>query len=295
MKKSNYDYQLTDRQLEIVTGSMLGDGFLRAVGKHNVKNSYYVEGHSIKQYEWLKWKFNELKPLTTNIVLKKVPARKNQNGRVVRDTNNYLEECRFQTLSHPTLTEFEKMWYLRDDQGDYVLHNKKRIKTVPLSISLTPLIIAVWFFDDGSTDPARRVAQFNTQSFTKCESELLAEQLRDFNIQCGVSKSREQFIISVRASSYLNLIKLVSEHIRCEAMNYKVDLQNYREPDLSSRFQQTITEVTARKIIKLCNRGFGSTKIAKQLGVGRGLVDGIRHGVTWKALSHLITHHSKAV
>ena len=226
---------------------------------------------------------------------KDIPARKNQNGRVIRDMDNYLEECRFQTLSHPTLTELEKMWYLRNSQGDYVIRDKRRIKTVPSNISLTPLVIAVWFFDDGSTDPMRRIAQFNTQSFAQCESELLAEQLRGFNIECGIVKNRNQFIILVRARSYLNLIKLVSDQIYCEDMNYKVDLQNYREPDLSSRFPQTIIEATARKVIKLCNKGFGPTKIAKQLGIGKGVVDGIKYGKTWKDLSHLITCPSKTV
>ena len=235
--KTFINHNLSSEQLQIITGSMLGDGCLRMVGRHKVKNSSFAEVHGIKQHDWLGWKYEKLKPLSSFFRTFITDGRKVENGRVVCDPTKKSEQCRIQTISHPTLTELERKWYLRDENGEYVLKGKRRIKKIPEDLELTPLILAVWFFDDGSNNAAKRVAIFNTQSYTKNECEMLVDKLKDFGIDCGVAKNRHQFIIQTKVVSYLNLINLVTEFLPCECVRYKVDLSKYKEPDFSTRFQ----------------------------------------------------------
>lgn len=285
MKKTPKNYEMTDRQIEIITGSMLGDGFLRAVGRHNVKNSYYIEAHSLKQQSWLEWKANELQPLSPPIKFKEVQGRKRENGKIIADPTKKLKECRLQTLSHVRLTELEKKWYLRDNEGNYILNEQnRRIKTIPNDLKLTPLIITVWFLDDGSNDQLKRRAVFNTQSFTKSETSFLCDKLNEFNIHCGIAKNKDNYVIITKTSSYLDLISLISEYLPTQDMQYKIDLSKYREPDFSNRIQPTISEKIAKEILEQCFKGESTKDVMKQFNVSKGLVDGIRYRKTWKHL-----------
>ena len=56
--------RFTDRQLEIITGSLLGDGSLRKVYNTSKMNSLFTEKHCIKQRDYLNWKFDELMPFS---------------------------------------------------------------------------------------------------------------------------------------------------------------------------------------------------------------------------------------
>jgi hypothetical protein len=198
--------------------------------------------HSLKQYSLLEWKLEKLKPLTCNLTKFIINGRKKVNNKIVNDPEKKLFSCRLESIVHPFLTELEKKWYLRDKDGNYILKKNKRVKIVPNDLILTKTIIAVWFFDDGSNNPKTRQAVFNTQAFSFIECEKLTEKLIQFGINCGVVRNRDKFVIQTKASSYLNLIKLVSDNIPCKSLAYKVDLSNYKEPDYSTRFcKQGIT------------------------------------------------------
>ena len=233
--------EITDYQIDIIIGSMLGDGCLTCVGRHRRKNSCFAEVHSVKQYELLDWKRQMLMPLSKSITSKFVDGRKIVNNKVVTDKSKKLESCRLETIVHPTLTELESKWYKRDANGQYVLHNKKRIKIVPNDLVLNKNIIAVWYFDDGSNNPKNRQIAFNTQSFEKDTIDILADKLRKFGIDCGVYKNRNQHIIQVMAKSYLNMIDLIKDKLPCECMSYKIDLSKYKAPNYSTRFQSKKT------------------------------------------------------
>lgn len=177
----NRNTQFSQRQLDIITGSMLGDGSLSKV-RSPKENSCFCEAHSLAQKQWLLWKHNELKPFGTSVKYKETVAKNNINGKVVNDLTRTYQECRFYTTRHPTLTTIENKWYLRDNVGNYVFDKKGwRIKIIPKDIVLTPLVIAVWFFDDGSN--TGRQAVFNTQSYVFEDCVFLSNQFRNLNIE----------------------------------------------------------------------------------------------------------------
>lgn len=234
----NLTLDFSDEQLEILIGSMLGDGNLRKIkGKGN---SNFNEVHSLEQIEYLQWKYEKLLPFSIWFGSQVLDGRKNLAGKIVKDITKKTISCRLQTCYHPFLTELEKKWYLRDNNGEYVFKNKKRIKIIPKDLNLTPKIIGIWFFDDGSNNAKNRQACFNTQSYTFDECEFLKQKLTSgFGINCGVYKNGNGFVIQTKSSSYLDLIEIVKKHAPfCECMSYKTDLTNYKSPNFSTRFKK---------------------------------------------------------
>lgn len=281
----NNTFEVTKEQIEILTGSLLGDGCLIKVKGNN--NSYFSEIHSLKQYDYLQWKHDKLLPFSKPIIIASAAGRKIENNKVVPDYNKILHNCTLRTISQPFLTQLEKKWYLRDSSGNYIFKNNRRIKIIPSDLVLTPLIIAVWFFDDGTNTPKRRAAGFCTQSFSKDECYFLTEKLLDFGIKCRVQKTRNNFGLYAGAESYLDLINLITPYVPCECMRYKVDLSEYTIPlPLSPIFSRKISEETAIEIMNLAKNNISTIKIAKLLNVSNATVDRLRFGKSWKHLTN---------
>lgn len=241
--------ELTQEQAEIITGSLLGDGCLKVVGRHGIKNSNFYETHGMKQYGLLSWKMEKLKPYSCKIINTETFGRKIVNRKVINDYDTRLNGCVLSTISHPLFTELERKWYLRDNNGEYVLSkNGRRIKTIPLDIIINENILSVWFFDDGSNNPKGRQATFNTQSFSREECDLLVEKIKLLGLNCGVVKNRDKCVIQTKVSSYLDLISIVTKRIPCECVKYKTDLSLYIPPDYSTRFTKGENYITRNKL-----------------------------------------------
>lgn len=238
LKYKDINQQFTKEQIEILIGSMLGDGSLTKI-KHNsmAVNSRFSETHSLGQYGLLQWKQEKLQPFSLGIKQRTALGRKIENNKIVNDSTKILQNCTLTTIAHPFLTEIEKIWYLRDSENKYIFKNNKRIKILPKDLKLSEKIISVWYFDDGSHDAIRKRIYLNTQSFTKGECQSLIEHLKSLNIFSNLHKNRNSYVITIAARSYLNFINLVSESLPHECMYYKIDLSKYKPPDYSTRFQ----------------------------------------------------------
>jgi hypothetical protein len=128
--------ELNHKQQEIISGSLLGDGFISPIRSEN-KNCYFSKRQKESQLEYLKWHFDELHPFSSSIK----PHSVNLNG-------SWFLGNTFITKSILLFTELRKKWY----------PNNKKI--VPLDLVLTPLMIAVWYADDGTTDHSNGRAIF---------------------------------------------------------------------------------------------------------------------------------------
>ena len=127
---------LNQAQKSIIIGSLLGDGTLRlAKGK---LNALFEANHSIRQKEYVDWKYKQLKKFVLS-----EPKRRLGNGKRIA--------YRFTTRS---LSAFTKLYH------GFYLNNKK---IIPDDLLLNPLILAVWFMDDGSK--SRSSVYLNTQQF----------------------------------------------------------------------------------------------------------------------------------
>lgn len=202
-------------QKDLLTGSLLGDGYLT---KHYNKKSIplYSERHCSKQLEYLQWKSSILHPFSRNI----------STGTTLLN-NKYFTTHRLETVRHVLFKELEEKWYKRQNH-QYVLQNNKRIKQIPQDIILTPFIIAVWFMDDGRNSPTRRSLYISTDGFSLDECNFLCDKLKEYNI---ISKPaltrRKQHEIYIGPASYFHFIDMVKPHIH-PCLTYKINVSNFK-------------------------------------------------------------------
>jgi len=108
----------TDEQLQILIGSMLGDG--------GIKNGRYREYHSSKQKEYLKFKRDKLRPFSIGI---------HPDG----------PGWSFRTATLPLFKSLESLFYKEGVRGKY-------IPVDYIKSNWHESILAYWFLDDGTYD-----------------------------------------------------------------------------------------------------------------------------------------------
>ena len=207
------EQNLSERQIEIIEGSLLGDGSLRAISSSYV-NSYYSESHCANQLGWLEWKYNELKYFFNSGVK---PTVKNQ--------------YRMNSRTHEDLTKLELKWYKRDSYGEYILLENNRIKIIPKDFHLTPLKLAIWYYDDGCLK--KYGASLATDCFKKDEVDYLICELRRMGLNHITSyksnKTRKDGqdrytinILSLSIELFLTIIKTTLPNVP-DCLKYKLD------------------------------------------------------------------------
>lgn len=179
-------------QQEIIDGTLLGDGFIQAGGKHNLQGRLGI-AHVETQKEWLDLKVSALKGFEYNYQYRS--AYKQSKG------------CyRYQTKTSPYWKEQRQRWY----------QNGRKI--IPRDLVLTPIMIATWYMDDGSKFN-NKGALFCTDSYDIEETTYLTEQLQRFGIQGYIGNKNRIYI-----QDATNLWKLISPYMP-ETMRYKMSVE----------------------------------------------------------------------
>ena len=183
---------LTQEQKSIIIGSLLGDGYLRIIPGR--KNAFLEINHSISEKDYVDWKHRELKSL-----VKSPPkVRKGKGKRIA---------YRFFTKQHPEITKLYQKFY------------RGREKIIP-HLKLNPLIIAIWFMDDGSK--SYQTYYLNTQRFDYQSQKKLIRMLRkQYGIESSLNKDKGYYRIRVKQSSAERFKKLIQNYI-IPAMQYKL-------------------------------------------------------------------------
>lgn len=182
---------LTEEQESLILGCLLGDGYLSCK-----TNAYLKIGHSIKQKEYVDWKYSYL----SSFVIQPPTVYLGNAGRV---------GYRFWTRSLPVFTSFFKKFYL---------HKKKVIP----KLSLTPLSLAVWFMDDGAQN--RKSVYLNTQQFTVDEQRYLLHVLKEqFGLEGNLNKDKQYWRIRLYQASAQEL-KSIIQPLMPSFMHYKLPL-----------------------------------------------------------------------
>jgi len=151
---------LTQRQREILIGTLLGDAHLEKNGKYTRLRVDHYDKHK----EYIFWLAEEFLPFSCK------PRHIVQADK--RSGKNY-SRWHFSTKSLPIFDEFRELFY------------ENRRKRIPLSLSqsLTPLSLAVWYMDDGFRRKDSKGFYFCTSSYTSEEQKILQEILRE---KCGL-------------------------------------------------------------------------------------------------------------
>ena len=184
---------LTQLERSIIIGSILGDGYLRIVSGR--KNALLEINHSITQSAYVNWKYNRLKELC-------------KSGLVTRKSNGTRIAYRFTTRQHPELSELHRLFYIND------------IKMIPDSLVLDPMMIAVWYMDDGSKCRESDV-YLNTQQFSEIDQKKLINLLLTMKIESSLNRDKTYQRIRIKKSSLPRFFEIISPHV-IESMAYKL-------------------------------------------------------------------------
>ena len=184
---------LTQLQKSVLIGSLLGDGYLRIIP--NRKNAFFEVNHSIKAKEYVDWKFQ----IFRNICISGPKMRLGKGRRVA---------YRFFTKQHPGLTEFYKIFY------------RNGRKVIPSNLRLNPIILSVWFMDDGSRCSDSDF-YLNSQEFIKEDQEKLIEKLKIMGLKARLNRDKKYYRIRFLSSSIPKLKKIIRNYLR-PSMYYKL-------------------------------------------------------------------------
>lgn len=203
---------LTDRQKDILYGSMLGD----AKRQHTrvTSSAGFVHGDSQKDY--LLWKFQEFKSIASENSLVAKPYKDKRGYEGIT--------WRFYTIANSDVEECILKFYAT---------GKKQVTREILDV-LTPLGVAVWFMDDGKMDfntrsiyNARPDATLCTDSFSLASCEIIKSFFQEkFSISTYLRENKpKQWRVCFDTDNTQKLIALISPHV-IPCMRYKVDLQS---------------------------------------------------------------------
>lgn len=184
---------LTQLQKSVIIGSLLGDGYIRRIKGR--KDAFLEVNHAINQRAYVDWKYEKLKNISGS-----EPKARNGNGTRIA--------YRFYTRQMPELTELMVLWY------------KENIKIIPESLSLDPLMLAVWFMDDGSRCRENDV-YLNTQQFDLMYQERLIEKLKVLGLETKPNKDKQYVRLRFLKSSVPLLKEIIDPYIIPE-MKYKL-------------------------------------------------------------------------
>jgi len=208
MYERNESQELSQEQHEFIIGTMLGDGCLQ------IRSGFYCDAHlgirhGLSQLDYVNWKYDIMKDFVNHEIKY---SSDTLHGKV-------YDSCYFRTICHPIFTDYQRMFY---DSGVKVITNE-------IAEELTPLAIAVWYMDDGTTDG--KYAKFCTNSYTEPEQKRLQKvMLTKFGLttvlwRCGYFKGSNQIVYNlvITKKSTQDFIDIVNPYI-IESMKYKIDI-----------------------------------------------------------------------
>lgn len=287
---------ITTSQLEIINGSLLGDGSLctnhKKIG-HNwsfCKNQSKFDNDGHDKCSYMKWHYDMLAPYSSQVTPRTYKhIVDNSSGKLVNVATDHVtgHYYAFSTYRHPFWTQLASKWYLNEN-GEYVLRNKRIIKIVPKDLRLTPLTLCVWFMDDGFLYPRDGNATLNTQGFTIEECAFLVDRLlQDTSIHAKVrieNRTGQPFIY-IGVKSFHDLVSTISSNVSWDCFRYKIDDSYTKKPHRGEDHSRSLlSEQQVIEMFECSSSGLSNIEIASQFQVSRACVSSILSGKRW---SHL--------
>lgn len=181
---------INERQRQIITGTILGDGHLEKNGR-NVR--LRIE-HSLLQKEYLLWKFQELRDIVAGMP-RIVGTRDNRSGKTYR-------RWHISTYSLFELNEYRRIFYR---------NGSKIVPSDIVDMLKSPLSLAVWFMDDGYKRNDCAALRLSTDAYKRSEQMLLIDSLyENFGIKTKLHQKGKWFNIYVakdEAKKFCDMIR----------------------------------------------------------------------------------------
>lgn len=189
------NFFLNNYQKDILIGTLLGDSGLYKEGW--AKNYRLQIEQGDKQKDYLFWKFD----IFRNCCFSE-PSYQNRN-----------KSWRIRTLSHDEFNRYASEFY----------RDKKKVIPQSLIHYLNPLVLAVWFMDDGALGPRGEGYIINTQSFSYKENEYLRLCLeKNFALKkISIHKDKQWWRLYIKKRFMNDFRNLISSYI-ISSMRYKL-------------------------------------------------------------------------
>jgi len=188
--RKNLKLDVSDRQVQILVGCLLGDAYLTKLGKIQIEQSD-------KQKEYVEWKYQELASISYPNPPKEVIRYEKRDNRVTKS-------FRFWTR------QYFRTW------RDKFYYGTHKIFPKDLANWITPLSIAIWYMDDGYY--RSRNCILATESFQLEDRQQLGEKLKTFGIEVILRRSGK---LRIRSKSLPKFFELIRPYIH-KSMVYKL-------------------------------------------------------------------------
>ncbi len=232
-KSSNDDgMSLSDPVVQIVLGSLLGDGSLKI--HRGYANARFSFRHSMAASDYFYWKADRLVEISSD------------SCRFVQANDGGFsskEKLRYQSLALPQLTG---LFELTSKQGRLSIRRKWLNR-------LGPLALCVWWLDDGSLVSNTRKGVFCTDGFDQRSVKRLAQYLSiRWSIQTHVapvgrkrgSTQDQYWRLWIRSTEELKkFLRIILPYVQVESMLYKA-LILYSDPQLQQRWISEVVGLT---------------------------------------------------
>lgn len=163
--KINTKIILSEEQIEVLNGAMLGDGSLY-IHSNGGKNAQLI--YTSKSRQHVEFVMNYFKEYWSGENLKYSTFFDNR-------TNKEYSRYTIKTYTNQTFTDYYQKWYQTNNKKSHI----------PLDLKLTPLTCLIWYIGDGGLIQGNSHSQYiklSTQCFSKEDQEnILLPQLSTFN------------------------------------------------------------------------------------------------------------------
>ena len=182
--------KLTDIQKSILIGTLLGDGHLET---QDEGKTYRLKiEHQLAQQDYTEWLYNHFKEWVRNGIYRKVKSQSK-------------EYVGFNTYSHGAFRFYAQQFYV----------DKKKYIPKMIDKLLNPLVVAIWFMDDGSWKSEKhKTFIIHTLGFTKKDLMLVQDSFRKlFNIETALHRQKEKYWrLYIKSSSAKEFEKLIQPY-----------------------------------------------------------------------------------
>jgi hypothetical protein len=263
---------LNQKQIEIVNGSLLGDGtiwtnFVDPLCKFQLGQSK-LDNSGIDKKSYIGWLVSQFMIFGCSVR----PRTIKPSGLLKHNfKKSQYEGYVFTTRCNELWSELEKKWYVpRDDHPHF-----RRKKVVPLDLCLTPLTLCVWHMEDGSTYTKDGNITLETQGFTEQEVDFLITRLqKDLQIKSHKKKAKEnQFRIFVGTESFHHYIDTIKPHVSWDCFAYKIDDSYNKLTQIGENHSQAkLTEQQVQEITNARLAGRPVKELAVEYGVSKACI-----------------------
>lgn len=236
---------LTEYQHQILVGSLLGDGWLSATSEASAR---FQEGHCEAQSQYADWKADALEPFVSS----RFWRSKESGGKSYKGRN-------FSTVSCPQFRSLYDLFYPTP-------HRQRRF---PRSLPglMTPLVLAVWYMDDGSVGKSTSGGQNVRISFGLDDVSLkrALKALRVLGLKPRVYGEGGDRGIWIMGQTH-RFRSLIEPHVP-SCMAYKLPVESPRQ-----KTDRNARSLTSDKARALAEAGMTAAEIARANGTGVGTV-----------------------